>query len=147
MGRRSSTLTVDRGALRDARELIGLKLPVVVAVVGRRMLHQGWYRDVQDGAHRITVRVANILQGDDPPDATLWHELAHARQRESFPNYQAFNDEYLRQWHAAGLSGADSAAFTADEHRRFYTMPFEREALELEQRAIRHPLFVPHPVE
>jgi hypothetical protein len=70
--------TIDRAALKDACDLLGLKLPVRLRYnsrVGRTMANHRFWGDYHD------VMLKSYLTPEEASTA-LWHELTHAMQAE-----------------------------------------------------------------
>lgn len=117
-------LRLDRDALERARAALNIEHPVRVAVVGPRLKSQGHYRGLKDGAHRITIR-ADI----EDPDGTLWHELAHAQQRERYPSTAHYN---AMLWQAAADAGIEDNG-DASDWEAYWSQPHEAEAKAIEE--------------
>lgn len=69
---------IDQNALKDAIDLLGLKLPVKVRFHARHGNTQGNYR-LRDGWHDIMLKSYHT---PEQASSTLWHELTHAMQAE-----------------------------------------------------------------
>lgn len=77
---------LDPEALDRARTRMGLKFPLTVKVTGLRK-HAGRYKGILNGRHQITVsRHLCVAEAG----ATVWHEIAHAKQREGHGSHEAF---------------------------------------------------------
>lgn len=126
-------LTVDRAALERARAELSIEHPVRVAIVGPRLEAQGRYRGLKDGVHLITVSTRST-----DPDATLWHELAHAAQRERFPSTAHYN---AMLWQAAADAGIEDNA-DASDWEAYWSQPHEAEAKAIEEAHAGERLFV-----
>lgn len=69
---------IDQGALKDAIELLDLKLPVKIRFNARHGNTNGNYR-LRDGWHDIMIKSYHT---PEQASSTLWHELTHAMQAE-----------------------------------------------------------------
>lgn len=69
---------INKAALADAIELLGLKLPVKVRTHARVGDTNGNYR-LRDGWHDIMLKSYHT---PEQASSTLWHELTHAMQAE-----------------------------------------------------------------
>ena len=77
---------LDPEALDRARVRMNLRFPVTVKVTGLRK-HAGRYKGLTKGKHQITVsRYLCVSEAG----ATVWHEIAHAKQREGHRSHEAF---------------------------------------------------------
>lgn len=83
----SGGFTINRAALKDACDLLGLKLPVKIRFNGRHGRTLGNYRF--KGTHHDIM----LKSYHDPEQAssTLWHELTHAMQAERAGSTMAWN--------------------------------------------------------
>jgi len=93
---------LDPEALDRARTRLGLKRPVSVKVTGLRK-QAGRYKGLLKGRHQITVsRHLCVSEAGQ----TVWHEMAHAKQREGHRSHAAF----MRAHGADGLMEASAEA-------------------------------------
>lgn len=69
---------IDRAALRDAIDLLGIKLPVKIRFNSRVGNTAGNYR-FRNGGHDIMLKSYHTAE---QASSTLWHELTHAMQAE-----------------------------------------------------------------
>lgn len=115
--------------LREAREMLGLELPVDVNANGRIRLSHGRYRGIKEGRHQI-----DIGSGLSPARASacLWHELTHARQREEAGSDLAFKERrYAEEALMHERLGRRTLYVNRLADRRAYeAMPLEAEAGE-----------------
>lgn len=81
---------LDLRAIEDACAYLRLRSPVVITFTngrggrGKLGMHMGSRH--ADGSHDVRVTRG---QSNEQASRTLWHELEHARQDETFPNFSA----------------------------------------------------------
>jgi hypothetical protein len=75
--------------------------------------------------HRLTT---NCRWHPDDAEISVWHELTHALQAERCGGASAFNDEWMRQLHEAGLTLKMLPSLTPAMLAAYRSMPFEAEA-------------------
>ncbi len=111
---------LDQGAVRDARALLGIKLPVDIRFHSRVGNTNGNYRF--DGRkHQIMLKTYHT---PEQASSTLWHELCHAMQAER-----------------AGGTVADWGVVRREQARYPYSRrPIEREAREMSATMANCPL-------
>lgn len=99
---------LDPEALDRARVRMGLRHPLMVKVTGLRR-RAGLYKGIRRGRHQITVSAALC-----PSEAgrTVWHEIAHAKQREAHRTERQFRRAYLSD---GLMEAAAEAAETMNE--------------------------------
>src|SRR4051794_32581654 len=78
---------VNADAIANAVRRLALQHPVVISVVEMGTF-DGRYVGFRDGTHRISVRKRSSWRR---ASATLWHELAHARQAERLGGFDGFD--------------------------------------------------------
>lgn len=107
---------IDRAALRDACDLLGLKLPVSIRFNSRFGNTHGNYT-FRRGGHDIMLKSYRTA---DQANETLWHELTHALQVErGGGTYQAFeklieNEKGVYKNAPSEIEARDLAATMAD---------------------------------
>lgn len=101
---------IDRQALADAIDLLGLKLPVKIRFNSRVGRQNGNYR-LRNGHHDIMLKSYRTPQ---QASDTLWHELTHALQAER--------------------DGHGSVSVWADVRRAQASIPYLSKPLEVEAR-------------
>jgi hypothetical protein len=83
-------------AVREAIDLLGIERPVVVKIVAARNLG-GTHRVKPDGRgnyfHSITIRTSS---SPEKASSSLWHELTHAAQCETFETPIHFHRAYAK---------------------------------------------------
>jgi len=77
---------IDPEGLDRARTRMGLKRPLTVKVTGLRR-RAGLYKGIREGRHQITVS-ASLCASE--AGQTIWHEIAHAKQREAHQTEREF---------------------------------------------------------
>jgi hypothetical protein len=122
---------VDRVAIAQAGELLGLEHPVRVFVRAYAW-GEGRYIAFKDGEHRIGVAA------DLPPrnaSQVLWHELTHAQQVERLGGETAFDRLWCQQMRDMGLTRLQAARATGRRYRRA-ALEVEAEANERRHREL-----------
>ena len=87
--------TIDRAALKDACDLLGLKVPVRIrfsSKVGRTL---GNYRGMSKGYHDIMLKSYRTAE---QASSTLWHELTHAMQAERAGGHVGWQAELAKSY-------------------------------------------------
>lgn len=102
--------TIDQAAIRDACDLLGIKLPVKVRTHSRVGNVTGNYR-FRNGYHDIMLKSYRTAA---EASATLWHELCHAMQAER-----------------AGDEAAWGAVLSEQGRYPYRLRPIEREARKM----------------
>jgi len=130
MPRSRGTWGIAPDALREAKDTLGIRLPVAIRNTSSLESHTilGLYSfDPDARVHliqidpRLSRRHANRI---------LWHELAHAAQ-----------GERLKRRQVVGLGGYDERRpplISSPSFRRYWKEPYEREARGVERRYARH---------
>ena len=118
--------TVDQHALDVARADLGLSFDVRVMLTHIRgpknCVILGRYSGIDPfhSWHNVTVNPNATLSS---VNATLWHELTHARQCEREGSFPRWDSLYRQQQAELGVPYGDPAYFNA-----YRAMPFEAEA-------------------
>ena len=91
---------VDKAGVLVARARLRISRPVRVKVTGQKKT-AGRYKGINGGTHEVTLSTYLSL---DEAGETLWHEMAHAAQREAYQSHgewmAAYDADFLMEANA-----------------------------------------------
>jgi hypothetical protein len=93
---------VDNAGVLVARARLNIARPVRVKVTGQRKT-AGRYKGIAGGVHEVTL--STYLSVEEAGE-TLWHELAHAAQREGYGSH----GEWMAAYDTTALMEANAEA-------------------------------------